>query len=124
MESQAGLRIDKWLWHARFAKTRTLAQKLVAGGAVRVNKTPVRAPGALVRPGDVLTVSAARTVRVVRILAIGHRRGPAAEAQTLYEEVVAPAASAPAEPAALARRPDKRGRREARAHKRGSFDMP
>jgi ribosome-associated heat shock protein Hsp15 len=90
VEVGPGLRIDKWLWHIRLAKTRTLAQKLVAGGHVRLNRAPVRQPSQMVRPGDVLTVAAFGRVRVLRVVALGERRGPAEEARALYEDLTPP----------------------------------
>ena len=90
------LRLDKWLWQARFFKTRSLSAKLVAGGHVRVNSEKVSKPAHGVTPGDVLTFPQARNVRVVRILALGARRGPAPEAQALYEDL-APIETGPQE---------------------------
>ena len=84
-------RIDKWLWFARFAKSRSIAQKLVLAGKVRVNRDKIDAPSRLVRPGDVLTLSLERQGRVVKILDPGMRRGPAPEAQRLYEDLTPPA---------------------------------
>jgi len=78
------IRLDKWLWHARVVKSRSLAADLVAGGHVRVNRAPVTKPAHPVGPGDVLTFAIGSEVRVWRILAVGTRRGPAAEAATLY----------------------------------------
>jgi len=83
-----GLRLDRWLWQARFFKTRALAAQLAARRRIRINRLLVTKPHYRVRPGDVLTFPYGQTVRVVRILALGTRRGPASEAQTLYEEVV------------------------------------
>jgi len=80
------LRLDKWLWHARFFKTRTLAAKIIASGGVRVNGNRVAKPAVSVRPGDALTFAQGDRIRVVVILAIGTRRGPAPEAQALYED--------------------------------------
>jgi ribosome-associated heat shock protein Hsp15 len=80
-------RLDKWLWFARFAKTRTLAAKLVAAGHVRVNGQRSENPAKAVGIGDVLTVALERTTRVVRIEGLGLRRGPAPEAQRLYAEI-------------------------------------
>jgi ribosome-associated heat shock protein Hsp15 len=77
-------RLDKWLWFARFAKSRTLAAKLVQGGHVRVNGVRVEAPAKGVAVGDVLTVAQPRTTLVVRIEGLGVRRGPAPEARALY----------------------------------------
>lgn len=90
-------RLDKWLWFARLAKTRTLAAALISAGKVRVNRVRVDKPSQAVRPGDVLTASLGRAVRVIRVLDPGSRRGPAAEAQRLYEELT-PAAVAPKSP--------------------------
>lgn len=81
------LRLDKWLWHARFFKTRTLAARQVSDGRVRVNGNRVSKPAQPVGSGDVLTFSQARHVRVVRITALGTRRGPAPEAQELYQDL-------------------------------------
>ncbi|ARE40062.1 Ribosome-associated heat shock protein [Rhodovulum sp. P5] len=81
------IRLDKWLWHARFFKTRTLAAKLVAGGHVRVNAAKTDKPARKVGPGDTLTFPQGHDIRVVRIIAPGERRGPAPEAQALYEDL-------------------------------------
>lgn len=86
------LRLDKWLWQARFAKSRGIAAKLVSETGVRVNGTRVSKPAAAVRPGDVLTFALGRQVRVIRVLALGHRRGPAPEARELYEDLDPPGA--------------------------------
>lgn len=80
-------RLDKWLWFARFAKTRSLAARLVTGGFVRVNGRRVDTPAKEVGPGDVLTVAAEHRTALVRVLNPGQRRGPAPEARLLYEEV-------------------------------------
>jgi len=84
------IRIDKWLFHARFHKTRALAQEAAASGMIRVNDARVEKPGAFVKPGDVLTIPRGREVLVVRIVACGLRRGPAKEAQALYEPMTSP----------------------------------
>jgi ribosome-associated heat shock protein Hsp15 len=108
-------RLDKWLWFARFARSRTLAARLCAEGRVRVNREIAGKPSAPVRPGDVLTFPQGPHIRVVRILGPGARRGPAEEARTLYEDLAPPAPRAP-EPQAAERergagRPTKRDRR-------------
>jgi ribosome-associated heat shock protein Hsp15 len=82
-------RIDKWLWHARFFRSRSLAQAAASSGLVRVNGVRVEKAGRVVRPGDVLTVPTGRDVFAVRVLAIATRRGPAVEARRLYEIVSA-----------------------------------
>jgi ribosome-associated heat shock protein Hsp15 len=92
-------RIDKWLWHARFARTRGAAQDLATSGHVRVNREKVTAASRLVRPGDVLTIALGRGVRVVRIRAIAERRGSFAAAQLLYEEEAEPSAEKSTPPA-------------------------
>ncbi|MEM8870964.1 MAG: RNA-binding S4 domain-containing protein [Pseudomonadota bacterium] len=86
MSDSATQRLDKWLWQARFFKTRSLAAKIVQSGAVRVNSVRSTKPAASVRVGDILTFIQAKDVRVVEIRALGARRGPATEAQTLYED--------------------------------------
>ncbi|MGH7041220.1 MAG: RNA-binding S4 domain-containing protein [Acetobacteraceae bacterium] len=80
-------RLDFWLWCARFARSRDGCAAIAAGGLVRINREPTEKAHARVRVGDVLTVPAWGGVRVVRIMALAHRRGPAAGAQLLYEEL-------------------------------------
>jgi ribosome-associated heat shock protein Hsp15 len=79
------LRIDKWLWHARFCKTRSIAQEKAATGFIRLNGHRVEKPSAAVHVGDVMTLPAGNGVLCVRVLALGFRRGPASEARTLYD---------------------------------------
>lgn len=86
------VRIDKWLWQARFFKTRSLAAALVSGRKLRLNGVKMAKPGHAVGPGDVLTFPQAGAIRVIRVLAPGCRRGPASEARTLYEDLAPPAA--------------------------------
>lgn len=81
---RATLRVDKWLWQARFFKTRALAAELAESGHLRINGQPTRKPGAGVGEGDVLTFPQGSRIRVIKILALGLRRGPAPEAQMLY----------------------------------------
>jgi ribosome-associated heat shock protein Hsp15 len=85
-----GQRVDRWLWHARFFRTRSLAAQVVSAGRLRIDRVVVARPGRLVRVGDVLTFPQGRTVRVVRVLALGLRRGSASEARMLYEEIAEP----------------------------------
>ncbi|QFT80240.1 Heat shock protein 15 [Roseovarius sp. THAF27] len=87
---QPKIRLDKWLWHARFFKTRSLATKLVTGGHVRVNSQRVSKASSSVKPGDVLTFPKERDIRVIRIVAVGERRGPAPEARALYDDLDPP----------------------------------
>jgi ribosome-associated heat shock protein Hsp15 len=81
---RATIRLDKWLWHARFFKTRGMATEEVAAGHVRVNGVKVSKPGRPVGEGDTLTFPQGARIRVVRITATARRRGPASEAQVLY----------------------------------------
>jgi ribosome-associated heat shock protein Hsp15 len=83
-------RVDKWLWHARFFKSRSMATAMVAAGRLRVNEQPTSKSHYQVRAGDVLTFPKAGDIRVIRIEAIGKRRGPASEAQTLYADLAPP----------------------------------
>ncbi|HEY2071810.1 MAG TPA: RNA-binding S4 domain-containing protein [Rhizomicrobium sp.] len=82
------LRIDKWLFHARFYKTRPLAQAAAVKGHIRINGRRVEKASVEVRAGDLLTLPRGREVVVVRVIAFGERRGPASEAQMLYEVVL------------------------------------
>jgi ribosome-associated heat shock protein Hsp15 len=81
------IRIDKWLWHARFYKTRVLAQAAAASGVIRLNGRRVEKASVEVRPGDLITLPRGREAAVVQVIALGERRGPASEAQGLYETV-------------------------------------
>ena len=116
------LRLDKWLWQARFFKTRTLATKYVQSGKLRVNSAIVSKPHYAVKVGDVLTFPLPAGVKVVAVVALGTRRGPAPEARTLYDdlspvepkadagEVSRPGPAAPRTPGSG--RPTKKERRE------------
>ena len=87
-EDRAWQRLDTWLWHARFRRARSDCGRLVASGMVRINRQPTDKPHARLRPGDVLTLPLpGRGVKVVRILALAQRRGPASAATLLYEEI-------------------------------------
>ncbi len=82
-----GMRLDKFLWAARFFKSRTLAAGLLKEGRVRVNRRLVDKAHVTVRVGDVLTFPQADRIRVVRVVALDEKRGPAPVAQTLYEDL-------------------------------------
>jgi ribosome-associated heat shock protein Hsp15 len=84
------LRLDTWLFHARFCKTRAVAKSFVERARVRINGQPTEKAHANVRVGDVLTFAQGPLVRVVKVAGLGERRGPAAEAQTLYEDLAPP----------------------------------
>lgn len=89
-EPGPGQRLDKWLWGARFFKTRSLAGKQCEGGGVRVDGATVSKAHFTVRPGMVLTFVQGRHVRVIEVLALADRRGPAQEARTLYADLDPP----------------------------------
>jgi len=99
--SANGQRLDRWLWFARFFKSRTLATRFVADGHLRLNAERVGKAHHMVRVADVLTFAQGTRVRVIRVTALGARRGPASEAQALYDDLQPPApATAPPEAAA------------------------
>jgi ribosome-associated heat shock protein Hsp15 len=85
--SEERLRLDKWLWCARFYRTREMAAAACEKGRLRINGYRVEKAGREVKPGDVLTVPLRGQVVAVRVLAGAKRRGPASEAQQLYEIV-------------------------------------
>jgi ribosome-associated heat shock protein Hsp15 len=82
-------RLDQWLWFARFVKSRSLAARLCAAGAVTINGSAVTKANQTVRVGDIVMLPQAGWQRTVRVLALGIRRGPASEARMLYEEAAA-----------------------------------
>ncbi len=115
-------RLDRWLHFARFAKSRSLAQSLIVEGRLRVNGVPTTKAHAALHVGDVLTFAQGPHIRIVKILDLGQRRGPAAEARALYEDLAPPPdralrpaaeamAPAPIHRAAGSGRPTKRDRR-------------
>jgi ribosome-associated heat shock protein Hsp15 len=110
-----GQRLDKWLYCARLAKTRTGAARLIEEGKVRVNGIRALKPSRLVAPGNVVTATPSGRLRVVRVVAAADRRGPPSAAQALYEDLTP---QAPLDPGAApcgdirkGRRPTKRDRR-------------
>jgi len=109
------LRLDKWLWWARFCRSRTTATKLIASGRVRCHGAIVAKAHHGVRPGDVLAFPQGEQLRVVRVLGLGSRRGPATEARSLYEDLAPPERKqrslSPFERDSGAGRPTKRERR-------------
>jgi ribosome-associated heat shock protein Hsp15 len=88
------MRIDKWLWHARFYRSRPLAQQAASSGLIRVNGNRVAKSSVSVGPGDIVTLPRGRDIVAVRVQSLAMRRGPASEAQALYE-IVADAALDP-----------------------------
>lgn len=83
-------RLDQWLWFARVVKSRTLAATLISEGKIRVNRVKAEKASHLVKLGDVITSGVHRQVRVLKVQAIGKRRGPPAEAQSLFEDLTPP----------------------------------
>lgn len=81
------LRLDKWLWYARFFKTRANATRAISGGRFRLDGEVMSKPHRAAQPGQVLTFTQGERVRVIRIVALGTRRGPASEAVELYEDL-------------------------------------
>ena len=84
------LRLDKWLWFARFVKTRSLATRLVIDGRMRINGAPTQKAHHAVKAGDVLTFPLGPHIRIIKVVKLGVRRGPAPEAQSLYEDLDPP----------------------------------
>lgn len=87
-------RLDKWLWCARFMRARADCARLIADGRLRINRQPTDKPHAKLRVGDVITLPLRGDVRVIAVLALAARRGPAEQARRLYREIP-PADDAP-----------------------------
>ena len=87
-------RLDKWLWCARFMRARDDCARLAAGGRLRVNRMPTDKAHARLRVGDVITLPLRGEVRVIEVLGLAARRGPASEARLLYHEIGEAAAAA------------------------------
>ncbi|MDO6590266.1 RNA-binding S4 domain-containing protein [Loktanella sp. D2R18] len=120
------IRLDKWLWQARFFKSRSLAAGVVTSGKVRIDGNPVSKPARGVGAGDVLTFTQADATKVVRILGLGTRRGPAPEAQALYEDMSPVVERRPYNPGGDRKgRPTKKQRRDMMTHRAtdASFDL-
>lgn len=106
------IRVDKWLWHARFFKTRSLAAKQISAGHLRLNGSKITKTAQSVTSGDVLSFPQGRQIRMVEVVAIGERRGPAPEAQALYLDKTPKQDILPANPRFEGKgRPDKKSRR-------------
>jgi ribosome-associated heat shock protein Hsp15 len=130
-EHQDSVRLDKWLWAARFFKTRAQAREAIDGGKVDVDGVRAKAAKA-VKPGSRVSVTVGQERWEVDVLALADKRGPAAVARTLYQETQASAAarqrrSEERRLAALAvrheqRRPDKHDRRKMQRFKRGEVN--
>jgi ribosome-associated heat shock protein Hsp15 len=116
METPPSMRIDKWLWAARAFKTRSLAADACDGGKVDINGEAAK-PAKQVRGGDRVEMTISDGRRILKVLALSERRGPAAEARLLYEDLTPPAPprirqARPPYRAPGAGRPTKRERRE------------
>ena len=123
MTGDARQRIDKWLWFARIARSRTLAQKLAVSGRVRVNRDKNNSTSRSVKIGDILTIALDSGVRVLKIIDAAARRGPPSAARLLYQDLSPP--PPPSQSPAVARpsgsgRPTKRDRRAIDAFKQSS----
>ena len=119
-------RVDKWLWHARVTKTRSLAQKLVSGGKIRVDREKITNSSSKVIAGNVLTITLPREVKVLEIVEFAEKRGPYSSACLLYNDLtpVKPSTGAKSEESELSNglvagpRPTKQQRKEALRLKR------
>ena len=111
------VRIDKWLWAARFFKSRTLAAAACNGGKVHVNGDAAK-PSKTVRPGDLLRVTLPRSRRIVRVSALAERRGGAGDAAVLYDDLTPPPPPREARPGPPAYRPPGAGRPTKRERRR------
>ncbi len=129
--SPEAVRLDKWLWAARFFKTRALARQAIEGGKVTLNDVRAK-PAKTVRPGDRLEISRGSEKIEVVVKALSEQRGPAKVAVTLYEETEASQQrrarlAEERKMAAMAiqhdpRKPDKHARRKMQKFKRGDFE--
>ena len=88
------IRVDTWLWYARFYKSRSLSSKAILSGKVRVNSIKIIKPASKVKIKDVLTINHVKLVRVIEVQSLGARRGPASEAQKLYKDLLGNATGA------------------------------
>jgi len=125
-EKRDTIRLDKWLWQARFFKSRSIAATVVTTGKVRINGDVAAKPARAVGAGDVLTFHQQTDVRIVKILACGTRRGPAPEAQALYDDMSPPKVHVPKNPKFEGKgRPTKKDRRDMQSHPMGrdAFDL-
>lgn len=124
-------RLDQWLWHARFFKSRTLAKQAIESGRCRINRERVSKPGYCIKQGDVLTFPQGPHVRVIEVQAMAVRRGPASEARGLYTDLspIQPREKTPVDAKTLpeprrdpgAGRPTKRERRQMEGVRSPSF---
>jgi ribosome-associated heat shock protein Hsp15 len=116
--ADARMRVDKWLWQARFFKTRAPAARMIEDGRLRVNGQRVHKPAQAVGPGDELSFPQGGRVRAIRVEALGTRRGPASEAATLYTDLDPPAEPGEGGAGRVGARPTKKERRDLDALRR------
>ena len=88
------IRLDTWLWYARFYKTRGLSSKAILSGKLRLNSNKIIKPASKVKIKDVLTINHVKLVRIIEVQSLGARRGPASEAQKLYKDLLEDATGA------------------------------
>ena len=81
------IRLDTWLWYARFYKSRSLSSKAILNGKLRVNSNKIIKPASKVKINDVLTINYLNVVRIIQVQNLGIRRGPASEAQKLFKDL-------------------------------------
>lgn len=125
-EKRDTIRLDKWLWQARFFKSRSIATGIVSAGKVRINGDLTTKPARGVGASDILTFHQQTDVRVVKIINCGNRRGPAPEAQALYDDMSPPKVHVPKNPKFEGKgRPTKKDRRDMLSHPREGpvFDL-
>jgi len=112
------IRLDKWLWFARQVKTRSLAQKMISSGKVRVNAEKITLSKKLIGADDVLTITLPRDIKILKIIECGTKRGPYEFAKTLYEDLTPPKPvfkkdDTPSSDPVAGKRPNKRDRKKA-----------
>lgn len=117
-DPQTRIRIDKWLWYARQVKTRTLAQKMITGGRVRINGEKTTSSKKLIGAEDILTLTLPRDIKILQIKSCGTKRSSFSIAQLLYEDLSPAKEIRPKETKLVTepiagKRPDKRDRRTA-----------
>lgn len=88
------IRLDTWLWYARFYKSRALSSKAILSGKLRLNSNKIIKPASKVKINDVLTINHQNAVRIIQLQSLGNRRGPASEAQKLYKDLLGNATGA------------------------------
>ena len=111
VEENQKIRIDKWLWYARFFKSRSLSSKHITYSGVRLNGRKIHRPAETVSAGDSITFSIGLRVKVIEVLFCGSRRGPAVEARSLYRERVSPGSRRNEKTIRVGKRPTKKHRR-------------